>query len=444
MFAVLGNGVCRLYEITNYSGGSGNASAGFLRVMPKDCYGIAYLNGQLELTGMNFANSCYYYDYDIVSGTLGAEKPFQGGQAPIDNTSFTPSVGCTKKLLNAVKINSNTADLVYEIYLENLGNVILNNVNITEDLAAVFGNGNVSNVSVQFLPGANAAGLTLNPSFNGTTVKTLFNSGQQLPNKVRSNPNYFVKLQVACRATNLSTQTTYLNSAIATAQVGNASALTTLNVADSSNNGDSTLTDPNKNGNAGDMNEDIPTPFSFGALPVKFLQVSGSLQTNGSALVRWQVATPMENAGHFEVEFGTDGRTWQSIGSLLISNQLQGQWQLIHPQVPAGRLYYRIRQVDKDGTVTYSRIVVLNNQQKGGNIMLYPNPAGDVLQVVAPVPIQQPAYIELYDAAGRLLLRNNWNGSTHSIATGLYPGGTYFLKLLLPDVTETKRVIIRH
>lgn len=444
MFAVLGNGTCRLYEITNYNTSSGNAVASFLRVMPKDCYGICYLNGLLELTGMDFGSNCYYYDYDIVSGTLGSEKPFQNGQAPIDNTSFTPSLGCTKKLVSAARVNSNTADLVYEIYLENLGNVILNNVNINEDLSAVFGNGNVSNVSAQFLPGANAAGISLNPAFNGTTVKTLFNPGQQLPNKVRNNPNYFVKLQVACRATNLSTQTTYLNSAIASAQVGAASPLTTLNVADSSNNGDSTFTDPNKNGNSGDAGEDEPTPFSFGALPVKFLQVNGTLQADGSARVRWQVATPMENADLFDVEFSRDGRSWQSIGTLSISNYLRGEWEWTHPQVPTGRLYYRIRQVDKDGTVTYSRIVVLSNQAGASGILLYPNPAGDLLQVLSPVPVQQPAQLELYDAAGRLLLRDSWNGSTHAIPTHTYPNGTYFLKLLLKDAAETRRVIIRH
>ena len=143
MFAVLGNGTCRLYEITNYNTPGGVATATFLTTMPKDCYGIAYLNGLLEITGMDFNGTCYYYDYNIAANSLGTEKVFQNGQSPIDNTSLTPSLGCTKRLLNATRVNSNTADLVYEIYLENLGNVILNNINLTDNLANAFGAGNV-------------------------------------------------------------------------------------------------------------------------------------------------------------------------------------------------------------------------------------------------------------------------------------------------------------
>ncbi len=444
MFAVLGNGTCRLYEITNYSGGSGNATASFLRLMPRDCYGIAYINGRLEVTGMDFFGTCYYYDYDIATGQLGAEKPFQNGQAPIDNTSFTPSVGCTKKLVSAVKVNSNTADLLYEIYLENLGNVILNNINITEDLASVFGSGNISNVQVQFVPGANAAGLTLNPAFNGSTVKTLFLPGQQLPNKVRSNPNYFARLQVACRATNLSTSTTYLNSAIATAEVGASNAFTTLPVADSSNNGDSSFTDPNLNGNAGDAGENVPTPFSFGALPVKFLNVYGTLQPDGSALLKWLVATPMEQARQFELEFSRDGHSWQTLSILPILNHQRSQWQQEHPRVPPGRLYYRIKQVDADGASVYSRVVVLWNQARAAGILIYPNPATDQLQVLSASPLQQPVTLELYDAAGRRLLRDVWNGSAYTLSTSRYPSGTYLLKLYLQELTETRKVMIRH
>ena len=141
LFATLGSGVCQLYEITNYNTPSGNAVATYLQTLPKDCYGIAFLNGNLELTGSDFNNGCYYYDYNISTNVLGPEKVFQNGELPIDNTSFTPSVGSTKRLLSATKINNNTADLVYEVYAENMGNVIINNISLSDDLAAAFGAG---------------------------------------------------------------------------------------------------------------------------------------------------------------------------------------------------------------------------------------------------------------------------------------------------------------
>ena len=184
MFATLGSFPSKLYEITNYSSTTTNATATFLDTLPQNCFGIAYLNGQLEITGSDFSGNCYYYEYNITTNVLDTAKNFQNGQLPIDNTSITPSLGVTKQLLNAVKINDNTADLTFEIYVKNLGNVALNNINVTDNLAAVFGAGNVSNITVAFVPGGNTAGLALNPSYNGSTDSDLLIAGQNLVNQI--------------------------------------------------------------------------------------------------------------------------------------------------------------------------------------------------------------------------------------------------------------------
>ena len=134
MFATLGSFPSRLYEITNYSSTTTNATATFLDTLPQSCFGIAYLNGQLEITGSDFSGNCYYYQYHISTNTLDSVKSFQSGQFPIDNTSITPSLGVTKQLVNTIKVNENTADLTYEIYARNLGNVALNNINVSDNL----------------------------------------------------------------------------------------------------------------------------------------------------------------------------------------------------------------------------------------------------------------------------------------------------------------------
>ncbi|MFM2358572.1 MAG: hypothetical protein RLY16_565, partial [Bacteroidota bacterium] len=370
MFATLGAGPSRLYEITNYSGNT-TANATFLTQLPQDCFGIAYLNGQLEVTGNDFSAGCYYFDYDISTGALGTQKPFQVGNSPIDNTSFTPAIGCTKRLLNANAVNSNTYDLTYEIYVENMGNVILNNLNISDNLTATFGAGNVSNVQASFVSGFNAANLSLNPSFNGTTNTSLLAANQNLPNRILLNTDYLFKIQVSCRATNLQPNITYLNRAICTGNIGASNANTLVNVIDSSNNGQSNAVDPNNNGNANELNENIPTPFSFGLVPVKFIGVSATLVNNHKSTVQWQVATPMIDAQKFEVEFSRDGRGWQSLGSIAITNNRQGNYQFTHPNLPEGMLYYRIRQTDIDGSYIFSNTVLLRNIGTGGSLVVY-------------------------------------------------------------------------
>jgi Secretion system C-terminal sorting domain len=443
LFATLGSVVCQLYEITNYNTASGNASAAYLQTLPKDCYGIAFLNGNLEFTGSGFNDTCYYYDYNISTNVLGPEKVFQNGQLPIDNTSFTPAVGSTKRLISASKINDNTADIVYEIYAENMGNVIINNVNVSDDLAETFGAGNVSAVSAGFVAGSNEAGLTINPAYNGTTVTSILNAGQNLANRILSNNNYFFKVQVKCRVTNLNLAITYFNSAIINGNIGGDIETTLVNVTDSSNNGDATVIDPNKNGNPSDENENIPTPFILGSLPVHFINISASLTAKNTAAINWQVAIPVVNAAKFEIEYSGDGINWNNAGLVNITNATQSSYQFLHLNIPTGNLYYRVKQTDTDGTFVFSKTVLLKNKNTASEYLIYPNPANGYINIVS-ADLFKKANAILFDAAGKKLSATILNSTNTEIKTTGYPDGTYFLQITGEFGNTVKRILIRH
>jgi hypothetical protein len=445
MFASLGSGVCRLYEINDYSSTTTTASATYLKTLPKDCYGIAFINGTIELTGSTFSGNCYYYDYNITTGELGAEKAFQNGQLPIDNTSITPAVGCTKELLNAVQVNSNTADITYEIYAVNMGNVVLNNLQIMDNLAATFGASNVSNVTTRFVNGANAAGLVLNTAFNGTTVTDILQPGQNLPNKISLSKNAFCKVIVNCRATNLNASTIYLNTAIAKGDIGSANAASLVSVSDSSNNGETSVVDPNKNGNPGDAGENIPTPYVFTTLPVKFVAVTASFVNNKKVLVKWNVATPLVNAASFTIEYSADAINWQGIGSQLIQNANNGQYSFTHYTISAGsKLYYRIKQTDTDGSIVYSNIVLLSNAVASG-LVVYPNPVSTILQIADNMlSNSEQATAILFDATGRKLLDAKITRTVTNLQVGHLPNGTYLLQYISRQQSTIQKIIIKH
>jgi len=443
MFATLGSFPSKLYEIINYSSTTTDATAIFLNTLPQSCFGIAYLNGELEITGTDFSGSCYYYKYNITSNILDTAKNFQNGQLPIDNTSITPSLGVTKQLVNASKINDNTADLIYEIYLRNLGNVALNNINITDKLAAVFGAGNVSNIALTFMPGGNGAGLALNPSFNGNTDSNLLIAGQNLVNQTSVNTDYFIKLRLGFRVTNLS-PAIYLNSAIGSATIGSNGTASFINVSDSSNNGPQAVTDPNNNGNAGEPGENIPTPFNFATLPVKFISIKASFADKTSVMVHWEVATPTVKSDKFEIEYSADGRNWKSIGAIKIANPNQGMYRFLHTNIPGGNLYYRIKEVDADGAYVYSNIALLRNKNNSNGFVVFPNPANDYISISAPYNINGKMQIILYDAAGRQLRSATMMGATDEINTFGLPNGTYLLKIVNNGMTTTQKVLVTH
>jgi hypothetical protein len=294
MFATLGDNPSKLYEITDYASGASVGTGVFLTNLPagQNTYGIAYINGNLEITGTNTfygGSSCYYYEYNLSTNTLSAQRPFQYGQTPIDNTSITPAVGVTKQTLTTTMVNSTTADMTYELYVKNTGNVLLNNINVTDNLGAVFGAANISNVSTSFVAGGNPGGLILNPSYNGTTNTSVFNTGQQLSNDASGAGFNYTKFLIQFRVSNLNSATTYLNSALASGNVGtfnsSCSSGSTM-VIDTSNNGPSTVIDPNNDGNAGtNPSENIPTPFKPLEITVAKVDVTCPESTNGTSTV---------------------------------------------------------------------------------------------------------------------------------------------------------------
>ena len=437
LFATLGDNPSRLYEIENYTEPNTTVQVKFLRSLPRPCYGIAYLNGLLEVTGTNISNSCYYYTYDIANNLLSEERPFQNGQGPIDNTSITPTIGATKRLLSSTLVSANTADLTYEVYMRNMGNTRLNDVNIIEDLAATFGAASIFNVSASFAPGGNPANLVLNPAFNGTSQTQLLMPGQSLPNQSGTNQDFQVTVRISLRVTNLSTQQVYLNSAIATATINNE--VDRIIISDSSNNGMPSAIDPNNNGNPTEPGENVPTPFDFRLLPVKFTGFSGRLLRPGQSELTWNIATPANGADYFEVQWSRNAADWQPSGRIGIEDIHQQAYRFRHDHEAPPELFYRIRQVDKDGAFVYSPVVRLRQQQHE-MVQIAPNPARDFLVIQIRGEHRQGNQLVLYDMAGRSLLQQNWTGTTHRLSVAHLPAGLYRLVITGAYGTDHKAI----
>ncbi len=115
---------------------------------------------------------------------------------------------------------------------------------------------------------------------------------------------------------------------------------------------------------------------SVSALPVTYLSFVARYQ-NGAVVVTWETATEQDNA-YFDVERSTDAKTYSAIGrvagnGLSTSRQV---YSLIDESPKPGWNYYRLKQVDTDGTFAYSRpVAVLNADTLAGTTLsLFPNP----------------------------------------------------------------------
>ncbi|MDO7877627.1 T9SS type A sorting domain-containing protein [Hymenobacter sp. ASUV-10] len=126
----------------------------------------------------------------------------------------------------------------------------------------------------------------------------------------------------------------------------------------------------------------------------------------GPAAVRLAWATASEkNSARFEVERSTTGEAFEPIGGVQAQGTKASPTAYAFPdkQPLAGRSYYRLRQVDLDGTASYSpvRAVTLGGPAHA-SFTAYPNPAHDAVTATG---LPANAAVEVFDALGRAVAR---------------------------------------
>ncbi|GAA4384162.1 T9SS type A sorting domain-containing protein [Hymenobacter koreensis] len=113
-------------------------------------------------------------------------------------------------------------------------------------------------------------------------------------------------------------------------------------------------------------------------LPVELKYFTATRQEKGSALT-WETASE-KNSASFEVQRSLDGGLFTTFATLEAggSSSIPRRYAWFDADAPSGILYYRLRQIDLDGTVAHSPIAVVGG--KTGLVpLLYPNPTSELL-----------------------------------------------------------------
>ncbi|TGE24308.1 T9SS type A sorting domain-containing protein [Hymenobacter aquaticus] len=164
-------------------------------------------------------------------------------------------------------------------------------------------------------------------------------------------------------------------------------------------------------------------------LPVELTRFTAETQ-GADALLRWATASEKNN-DRFEVEASPDGRTFRRIGQVpgYGSSTQPHQYQLVDPVIAryaANPVYYRLRQVDLDGTFSYSPVRTVAVRGQAG-LALFPNPT---TQATTLTGAQPGTAVMVFDALGRQVL-----------AATADAGGTALL--LLPPGRATGVYVVR-
>ncbi|HWB28015.1 MAG TPA: cellulase family glycosylhydrolase [Chitinophagaceae bacterium] len=138
-------------------------------------------------------------------------------------------------------------------------------------------------------------------------------------------------------------------------------------------------------------------------LPVNILSFSAS--TNGKTTqLSWITATEANNKG-FEIERGINTTSFTGIG-FIPTHAINGNsstplaYQFTDAYLSLNTTYYRLKQLDKDGGIHYSKIIGINGIGSSAAVV-YPNPAENILNVPVAGVLNEKMTITITDISGR-------------------------------------------
>ncbi len=187
-------------------------------------------------------------------------------------------------------------------------------------------------------------------------------------------------------------------------------------------------------------------------LPVELTTFTGAVDARNLATLKWTTATE-QNTAYFALERSADGTSYTEVGQVAaasISNKpLSYQW--LDKQPLQAVTYYRLRQVDQDGTTHYSQVITLlpaaaTNSMK--SVDVYPNPSvGQTIQLLVQGYTREPLHLYLTDALGHTVMTQTITPADTRYLTPLclpnnIASGTYILTLAGSSSPIQKRIFV--
>lgn len=188
-------------------------------------------------------------------------------------------------------------------------------------------------------------------------------------------------------------------------------------------------------------------------IPVKFISFTVSRSLN-DAMLKWEVTNEDANTDRYELERSYNGVDFVNFATIAKNNN-SGSVKTytatdagIVTRVPSniGIVYYRIKQVDKDGRFTYTDIRNIKlAETKGFSANVFPNPVKDITTVNIDIPEAASISIMITDAGGKELKRINMEGAaggnTKQVNMTAFASGTYMFKIKAGDENKVITVV---
>jgi len=171
--------------------------------------------------------------------------------------------------------------------------------------------------------------------------------------------------------------------------------------------------------------------------PVTLLSFTGEKIEDLIAL-QWATTNEINNS-HFLVQRSINGTDFITLSQIIgTGSSTYSSYSSIDSEPVYGANYYRLAQVDFDGTITYSKVIVIDFGTSPGTV--FPNPFSENATVKFSSDIVLS--IELIDITGRTVCTYTKNKEQTSITIGEgISKGTYLLRMMSSDKVYISKLI---
>ncbi|WP_324670598.1 T9SS type A sorting domain-containing protein [Hymenobacter sp. GOD-10R] len=172
-------------------------------------------------------------------------------------------------------------------------------------------------------------------------------------------------------------------------------------------------------------------------LPVELTYFRGRTQASGQVHLAWRTASE-QNAEKFVVEASSDGHTFVPVGEVPAAGTVSTStdYAFQHRPTTSGITYYRLHQIDVDGTSAYSPVEVVSTGASQ-SVETFPNPFAQTLTLTLSTTAGESGEARLLSLTGQVLSRHPF--TVDELSTGVctldklptLPAGLYLLQLVV-------------
>ena len=182
-------------------------------------------------------------------------------------------------------------------------------------------------------------------------------------------------------------------------------------------------------------------------VPVKWISFTGEKVKNNAVKLNWEV-NEIDNHIYF-VERSLDGQTFSAIGEVAASAAPGNlhNYTFTDTKPFATTNYYKLKQVDKNGSYSYSNTITISFDESIGGWVVFPNPTTEFVNLFSNANYNK-LQVSVYDAIGKLVYVQNKQavvkGEIIKVPLTGFVKGVYSIKVEANNAESiTKKVIVQ-